>query len=63
MIKKHRAYCKNEKIVEVGEHGEIVITGKEHDLKLTFNPIMDSGKLRWSCHGVPDAAVTKLCKP
>lgn len=49
--------------VEVGEQGDIVITGKEHGLKLTLSPIMDSGKLRWSCHGVPDAAVTKLCKP
>lgn len=49
--------------VEVGEHGDIVITGKEHGLKLTLSPIMDSGKVRWSCYGVPAAAVTKLCKP
>lgn len=49
--------------VEVDEQGDIVITGKEHGLKLTLSPIMDSGKLRWSCHGVPDAAVSKLCKP
>ena len=49
--------------VAVGAQGDIVITGKEHDLKLTLSPILDSGKLRWSCHGVPDAAVTKLCKP
>lgn len=49
--------------VEVGEQGVIVITGKEHGLRLTLSPIMDSGKLRWSCFGVPDAAVSKLCKP
>lgn len=49
--------------VEVGEQGEIVITGKEYDLKLTLSPIMDSGKVRWSCRGVPETAVTKLCKP
>lgn len=49
--------------VEVGEQGGIVITGKEHGLKLTLSPIMDSGELRWSCQGVPAEAVTKLCKP
>lgn len=49
--------------VEVGEQGNITITGKEHGLKLTLSPIIDSGKVRWSCHGLPTEAVTKLCKP
>jgi hypothetical protein len=49
--------------VEVGERGDIVITGKEHQLKLTLSPVLENDKVRWSCHGEPTAAVTKLCKP
>lgn len=49
--------------VEVGERGDIVITGKEHQLKLTLSPVVDQDKVRWSCRGEPAAAVTKLCKP
>jgi hypothetical protein len=49
--------------VEVGERGDIVITGKEHQLKLTLSPVVENDKVRWSCHGEPAAAVTKLCKP
>lgn len=49
--------------VEVGERGEIVITGKEHQLKLTLSPAVDNDKVRWSCYGEPAAAVTNLCKP
>lgn len=48
--------------VEVSERGEIVITGKEHQLKLTLSPVVDNDKVRWSCHGEPAAAVTNLCK-
>ena len=49
--------------VEVGERGDIVITGKEHQLKLTLSPVVANDKVHWSCHGEPAAAVTKLCKP
>ena len=49
--------------VEVGERGDIVISGKELQLKLTLSPIIDNDKLRWSCQGEPVEAVTKLCKP
>jgi len=49
--------------VEVSERDDIVITGKEHQLKLTLSPVVDNDKVRWSCHGEPAAAVTKLCKP
>jgi len=49
--------------VEVGERGDIVISGKELQLKLTLIPIIDNDKLRWSCQGEPVEAVTKLCKP
>ena len=49
--------------VEVGERGDIVITGKEHQMKLTLSPVLDNGKMRWSCYGEPAAVVTKLCKP
>jgi len=49
--------------VEVGERGDIVITGKEHQLTLTLSPVVVNDKVHWSCHGEPAAAVTKLCKP
>ena len=49
--------------VEVGERGDIVITGKEPQLKLTLSPVVENDKVRWSCRGEPAAAVTKLCKP
>ncbi|MDH4134503.1 MAG: hypothetical protein OEV31_06905 [Gammaproteobacteria bacterium] len=49
--------------VEAGEVGEIVITGTQHQLKLTLSPVQSEGKLHWSCRGEPARAVTKLCKP
>jgi len=49
--------------VEAGEQGDIVITGTQHQLKLTLSPIIENDKVHWSCRGEPVAAVTKLCKP
>lgn len=49
--------------VDVGERGDIVITGNEHQLKLTLSPVVDNDKVHWSCRGEPAGAVTKLCKP
>jgi len=46
-----------------GERGDIVITGTQHQLKLTLSPIIENDKVHWSCRGEPVAAVTKLCKP
>jgi len=39
--------------VEVGERGDIVITGKEHQLMLTLSPLVSNGKVHWSCQGEP----------
>lgn len=61
---KYENKCQNViAAVEVGERGEIVITGKEHQLKLTLSPIVANDKVHWSCKGEPSEAVTKLCKP
>lgn len=49
--------------LEVDELGEMVIAGNKHQLKMTIRPVVEEGKLRWSCRGEPAAAVTKLCKP
>lgn len=49
--------------VAVGERGDIVITGKEHQLKLILSPVVANDKVHWSCRGEPADAVTKLCKP
>lgn len=49
--------------VQAGERGDIVITGKEHQLKLTLSPVVVNDKVHWSCRGEPAEAVTKLCKP
>jgi hypothetical protein len=48
--------------LEMGERGEMVITGNKHQLKMTLTPVVEDGKVRWSCHGEPAAAVTKLCR-
>lgn len=47
----------------VDERGEMVISGNKHPLKMTISPVVEGGKVRWSCRGEPAAAVTKLCKP
>ncbi|WP_303903489.1 hypothetical protein [Thiohalomonas denitrificans] len=49
--------------LEVNELGNMVITGRKHQLKMTLSPIVEGGKIRWSCRGEPAATVTKLCKP
>ncbi len=46
----------------VDERGEMVITGSKHPLRLTLIPAVAGGKVRWSCHGEPASAVTKLCR-
>jgi len=61
---KYENKCQNViTAVEVGERGDIVITGREHQLKLTLSPVVENDKVHWSCRGEPAAAVTKLCKP
>lgn len=49
--------------LEVGEMGDMVITGNAHKMKMTLTPVVDNGEIRWSCRGEPAEAVTKLCKP
>lgn len=49
--------------MEIGERGEMVITGNKYKLQMTLMPILEGGAVRWSCRGDPAAAVTKLCKP
>jgi hypothetical protein len=49
--------------VDVGERGDIVITGTQHQLKLTLSPVVGNNKVHWNCRGEPAAAVTRLCKP
>jgi hypothetical protein len=48
--------------LEMDERGEMVITGNKHQLKMTLIPAVEGAKVRWSCHGEPAAAVTKLCR-
>lgn len=61
---KYENKCQNViATVEMSERGDIVITGKEHLLKLTLSPLVANDKVHWSCRGEPPDAVTKLCKP
>ncbi len=48
--------------LEVGEQGNVVITGKKHQLKMTLIPLVEDGKVRWSCRGEPAPFVAKMCK-
>ncbi len=50
-------------LLELGEQGEMVITGNSYRLRMTLSPVIEGEKVRWSCRGEPGAAVTKLCKP
>lgn len=49
--------------LKVDERGDMVITGNKHRLKMTLVPLVEGGKVRWSCRGEPAAAMTKLCRP
>jgi hypothetical protein len=61
---KYENKCQNViAAVEVGERGDIVITGTEHQLRITLSPVVGNDKVHWSCQGEPADAVTKLCKP
>ncbi|SCZ66823.1 hypothetical protein [Thiohalomonas denitrificans] len=48
--------------LEVSQRGKMVISGKQHQVKLTLSPVVEGNTIRWSCQGEPAAAVTKLCK-
>ena len=45
------------------ESGDITIRGAKHGIILTLTPAITSAGVRWSCHGEPAEAITKLCKP
>ena len=49
--------------LDVGERGEVVITGNRHRLKMMLSPVVEGGKVRWSCRGEPAASVARLFKP
>lgn len=49
--------------LEVSEAGDIVIAGNKHPLTMTLSPVVEGGKIRWSCRGEPATSVAKLCKP
>ncbi len=49
--------------VEVDQQGHMEIIGKKHKVVMALTPVLDEGKIRWSCHGQPEAFVTNLCKP
>src|SRR5512143_2050460 len=49
--------------LDINERGGMVLTGRKYQLKMTLNPVLENGKVHWSCSGEPAASVTKLCKP
>ncbi len=49
--------------LDLNENGVMVIAGNKHPLKMTLTPVVEEGKVRWSCLGEPATIVTKLCKP
>lgn len=49
--------------LEVSEEGDIVIKGNKYQLTMTLTPLIENGKVRWSCSGEPADSVTKLCRP
>lgn len=49
--------------LEVGEDGDIEMVAKKHQLKMALAPVVEAGKVRWSCHGEPAASIARICKP
>lgn len=49
--------------LEIDDQGGMVIAGNKHKLKMALKPVVEGGKVRWSCRGEPAASVAKLCKP
>ena len=49
--------------ISVDDEGEMTLIGAKHGLQIVLTPIVESTKIRWSCHGQPTEAITKLCKP
>lgn len=49
--------------LEINDQGEMLIAGNKYTLTMRLTPVVEDGKVRWSCRGSPVEAVTKLCKP
>lgn len=49
--------------LRVGEQGEIEMVAKRHQLKMVLAPVVEAGKLRWSCRGEPAESLARICKP
>ena len=49
--------------LEVDEEGEITLHGAQHGIVMVLTPVDEPGGIRWSCHGEPLDALSKLCKP
>ena len=47
----------------VDESGTVTISSIKHRLSMVLSPVLENGKVRWSCRGDPANAVTALCKP
>ena len=49
--------------LETDPQGGVRITGNKHPLTMHLQPVVENGKVRWSCRGEPEGVVTKLCRP
>jgi hypothetical protein len=49
--------------IDVDMYGNMVIKGNKHPVTMRLRPVVENGRIRWSCKGEPEDRITKLCKP
>lgn len=49
--------------LKVNEQGHMLIVGNKYKVRMELDPVIENGKIRWSCTGTPAESVTNLCKP
>ncbi len=49
--------------LKVNEQGQMLIIGNKYKVRMELAPVIENGKIRWSCTGTPAESVTNLCKP
>lgn len=49
--------------LELDEEGALTLYSAQHNVSMQLTPVVEAGRVRWSCRGEPAESITGLCKP
>jgi hypothetical protein len=49
--------------LDIDEEGVMTLRGAQNGVTMVLTPVVESGRVRWSCRGKPMEAIPKICRP